>query len=85
MVMASPAMAFAGERGGNGAATPVNSYTAKSFCAFSGLDDMDFEADVQPGVVQSFGQEVRWFHGPVPGGAADVGGFGCNAHLYPSK
>ena len=84
VVMASPAMAFAGERGGSGEPTPVNSYTAKSICAFSGLDDMDFEAPVEPGVVQSFGQEVRWMGGPVPG-AADVGEFGCNANLYPTK
>lgn len=44
--------AFAGERSGNGEPTPVNDYRAGSICSFSGLDDFDFEAPVQPGVTQ---------------------------------
>ena len=35
---------------------------APQICAFSGLDDMDFESPVQPGVVQNWGnlpKEVR--------------------------
>jgi hypothetical protein len=47
--------AFAGERGGNGEPTPINDFRANSICSFSGLDDMDFEAPVQPGVVQNWG------------------------------
>ena len=47
--------AFAGERGGNGKPTPINEYRANSICSFSGLDDMDFEAPVDPGVVQNWG------------------------------
>ncbi len=47
--------AFAGERGGNGEPTPINEYRANSICSFSGLDDLDFEAPVQPGVVQNWG------------------------------
>ena len=47
--------AFAGERGGNGEPTPINEYQANSICSFSGLDDMDFEAPVEPGVVQNWG------------------------------
>lgn len=44
--------AFAGERAGNGEATPVNAWVAGSICAFSGLDDFDFESAVVPGVTQ---------------------------------
>jgi hypothetical protein len=44
--------AFGGERGGNGEPTPVNDYRAGSICSFSGLEDFDFEAPVQPGVTQ---------------------------------
>jgi hypothetical protein len=74
---------FAGERTGSGKPTPVNNYTAKSFCAFSGLEDNDFESPVVPGVTQNWGQIVK-VAGPL-GGAADVGGDGCNAHKYPAK
>jgi len=72
--------AFAGERGGSGKPTPINSYRANSICSFSGLDDMDFEAPVQPGVVQNWGsipKEVRDFlaaDGEHPGEA-------CNGNL----
>jgi hypothetical protein len=44
--------AFAGERAGNGAPTPVNEWRAGSICAFSGLDDFDFVGAVVPGVTQ---------------------------------
>jgi hypothetical protein len=43
--------AFAGERAGNGTETPIRD-VAGSICAFSGLDDFDFEGPVQPGVTQ---------------------------------
>ena len=43
--------AFAGERGGNGEQTGAPDH-AGSICAFSGLEDFDFEAPVQPGVTQ---------------------------------
>lgn len=63
-VVASGGVASAGEITGNGNPTPINSYNANSICAFSGLDDMEFEAPVQPGVVQNWGaipREVRAF------------------------
>ena len=44
--------AFGGERAGNGAPTPVNDYRAGSIGSFSGLEDFDFEAPVQPDVTQ---------------------------------
>jgi hypothetical protein len=82
--------AFAGERAGNGeeTAAPEN---ARSSCAFSGLEDNDFEEPVVPGVTQSWGQIVS---DAAPAGGA-LGGadgphtspggdtVGCNAHLYP--
>jgi hypothetical protein len=82
--------AFAGERAGTGdeTAAPDN---ARSSCAFSGLEDNDFEQPVEPGVTQSWGQIVQSV-GPVGGllGGADGPHFdpdnnvvGCNAHLYP--
>jgi hypothetical protein len=61
-VGATGAAASAGEITGNGNPTPINGYNANSICAFSGLDDMDFEAPVQPGVVQNWGsipKEIR--------------------------
>lgn len=47
--------ALAGEITGNGQPTPINEYRAGSICSFSGLDDMDFEAPVQPGTTQTWG------------------------------
>ena len=61
-VGATGTAASAGEITGNGNPTPINGYNANSICAFSGLDDMDFEAPVQPGVVQTWGsipKEIR--------------------------
>lgn len=51
------ATAFAGEVGGNGEATPVQTrYVAASLCAFNGLDDGSESGNpVTPGVVQSVG------------------------------
>jgi hypothetical protein len=72
--------AFAGERGGNGAPTPINDYRANSICSFSGLDDMDFLAPVQPGVVQNWGsipQEVRAFLATI----GEHPGEACNGSL----
>jgi hypothetical protein len=51
----SSGAAFAGECGGNGEPTPINDYRSNSICSFSGLEDMDFEAPVDPGVVQNWG------------------------------
>jgi hypothetical protein len=92
LVIGISGVASAGERGGNGEAVP-GADNAASPCAYSGLDDNDFEGDVTPGVVQSFGQIVK----EVPGGASTIsdrgasslitpfGEDGCNAHMYPSK
>ena len=80
-------VALAGERGGSGKETPIRDASA-SACAFSGLDDQDFEAPVQPGVVQNWGAIVSEAGGHL-GGASSVetpfGEEGCNAHLYPNK
>ena len=82
----APGSALAGERTGNGKPTAAAEH-ARSFCAFSGLEDNDFEAPVQPGVAQNWGQIIR-FAGPL-GGANSVltpfGEDGCNAHDYPNK
>ncbi|HET6600983.1 MAG TPA: hypothetical protein VFG57_03390 [Gaiella sp.] len=79
--------ASAGERTGAGGQTPIRD-TARSLCAFSGLEDFDFEAPVQPGVAQNWGQIVR-FAGPLGGADSTFvpgeGEIGCNAHLYPNK
>jgi hypothetical protein len=77
-------VASAGERTGTGEETPAGD-KARSSCAFSGLEDHDFEADVEPGVTQNWGQIVR-FEGPL-GGANDVEFIeeGCNANTYPNK
>ena len=83
-VGATGTAASAGEITGNGNPTPINGYNANSICAFSGLDDMDFEAPVQPGVVQNWGsipKEVRdmlALAGEHPGDA-------CNGHKLPTK
>ena len=72
--------AFAGERGGNGEPTPINDYRANSICSFSGLDDMDFLAPVQPGVVQNWGsipKEVREFLATI----GEHPGEACNGSL----
>ncbi len=70
VVGATSGTAFAGERSGNGEATPIKDYTASSICSFSGLEDMDldddgdFDAPVDPGVVQNWGiipKEIRDF------------------------
>ena len=72
--------AFAGERGGNGEPTPINVYRANSICSFPGLDDMDFEAPVDPGVVQNWGailKDVRDFLATI----GEHPGEACNGHL----
>jgi hypothetical protein len=77
----APAPAFAGERAGNGEAVTVN---AKSDCAYSGLEDFDFEADAQPGVVQNWGQFPQEFRAFLTSIGVDPGSL-CNAHLNPIK
>ena len=71
-VLALGAPAFAGEITGNGEPTPVNEYRAGSICAFSGLDDNDFEAPVEPGKTQTFGGELRAFAEVYPGGVSGL-------------
>lgn len=84
-----PGVAAAGERAGNGKPVTVN---ARSDCAYSGLEDFDFEAPVQPGVVQNWGHVKRALG--LTGGANEVTlvipgvgevTTGCNAHLYPLR
>ena len=80
VVSMSGGTAFAGERGGNGEATPINEYRANSICSFSGLDDMDFLEPVQPGVVQNWGSIPKDFREFL----ASVGahpGEACNGSL----
>ena len=83
-VGATGTAASAGEITGNGNPTPVNSYNANSICAFSGLDDMDFESPVQPGVVQNWGsipKEVRDFLA----GIGEHPGTACNGSKNGTK
>ncbi len=67
--MVGTGSAFAGERAGNGEPTPVNDYRAGSICAFSGLEDFDFESPAVPGVTQ------HPFPGALHGGDNDCKGF----------
>lgn len=84
-VLGSGTAAFAGERTGTGTPTQGPDH-ARSLCVFSGLEDFDFEAPVDPGVVQNWGDTKREFG--LTGGANSVvtpfGTEGCNAHLYPN-
>jgi hypothetical protein len=88
LVLGAGGAASAGERTGSGkdtkwgegGQTPV-SVTAKSECAFSGLEDHDFESDVVPGEVQNWGAIVSGAGGHL-GGAGPIG---CNAHTFPAK
>ena len=77
-------MLSAGEITGTGNPTPVNGYNANSICAFSGLDDMDFEAPVQPGVVQNWGsipKEIRDFLATI----GEHPGTACNGSRNGTK
>jgi len=89
LVFGSAGGAFAGERGGNGEETPAGE-KSRSLCAYSGLEDFEFEEPAQPGTVQNWGhipKEARDMFSDR--GAAVVstpfGEEGCNAHLYPNK
>jgi hypothetical protein len=86
LVLGTAGSAFAGEITGNGKQTAGPTH-AKSLCVFSGLEDNDFEAPVQPGVVQNWGQVKKEFG--LTGGANSVqtpfGEEGCNAKAYPNK
>ncbi|MGQ0831334.1 MAG: hypothetical protein ACT4OV_06615 [Microthrixaceae bacterium] len=86
VALGSGSAAFAGERAGTGAPTAGPDH-ARSLCVFSGLEDFDFEAPVDPGVVQNWGHVKKAFG--LTGGANSVqtpfGEEGCNAHLYPNK
>ncbi len=73
--------AFAGERGGNGEPTPINEYRANSICSFSGLDDMDFEAPVDPGVVQNWGSIPKFVRDTVLIPMGEHPGKACNGNL----
>src|SRR5262245_45498854 len=67
---------FAGEVGGNGESTPVQTRrVAASICAFNGLDDGSESGNpVTPGVVQSFGSLVA-------GLAHESGGASSFSHM----
>jgi hypothetical protein len=86
VVLGSGGVASAGEVTGNGKPTAGPDH-ARSLCVFSGLEDNDFEAPVEPGVVQNWGHTKKAFG--LTGGASSVatpfGEEGCNAHLYPNK
>jgi hypothetical protein len=86
MVVIPTGTAFAGERTGTGEETAGPTH-ANSLCVFSGLEDFDFEAPVDPGVVQNWGHVKR--EAGLTGGANSVltpfGEEGCNAHLYPNQ
>ena len=79
MVVGGAASALAGERGGNGERTAAPDH-ARSECAFSGLEDFDFEAPVQPGVVQNWGQIAKT--GAHFGGPALLG---CNPQRHSAS
>ena len=85
LIFGSSGAAFAGEIGGNGQGTGAPDHAASS-CAFSGLEDFDLKAPVDPGVVQNWGQvgkDARKFLSSR--GASDVAfiGEGCNPTLHP--
>jgi hypothetical protein len=86
LVVGTGGASLAGERTGNGKETPAGE-KARSLCAYSGLEDFEFESPAVPGVTQNWGQIIK-IAGPL-GGANSVltpfGEEGCNAHLYPNK
>lgn len=89
LVFGSAGGAFAGEIGGNGEDTAGPEH-ARSLCVFSGLEDFDNLAPVDPGVTQNWGQIPHEFRQELSTrGASSVstpfGEEGCNAHLYPNK
>ena len=83
LVGATSGTAFAGERGGNGEATPVQGHIASSECSFSGLEDWDddgdgtFDAPVQPGVVQNWGSIPKFIRDMIAAQGAHPG-TACN-------
>ena len=87
LTAAGTTAAFAGERGGNGEPITVN---ANSDCAYSGLEDQDFnddgiyDADVVPGMVQNWGvipKELRGFLASVGVAPSTL----CNGSLNPLR
>ena len=86
LLLGTAGSAFAGEITGNGKPTAASTHS-RSLCAFSGLEDFDDLAPVDPGVVQNWGHTKKAFG--LTGGANSVqtpfGEEGCNAHLYPNK
>ena len=48
------AIAYAGERNGQGEEVPGGE-NGRSICSYSGLEDFDFEQPVDPGTVQNWG------------------------------
>ena len=89
IALGSAGGAFAGARGGDGPEPPAGAQ-APAAGAVAGLQDMDFEAPVDPGVVQNWGhipREVRKMFSDR--GAAVVespfGEDGCNANMFPNK
>lgn len=89
IALGSAGGAFAGERGGDGHETPAGE-KARSLCAYSGLEDYEFEQPAQPGVVQNWGHIPKAMRDMASSrGASQVvtpfGEEGCNASLYPNK
>jgi len=89
LIFGSSGAAFAGEIGGNGQGTQGPEH-ANSLCVFSGLEDFDLQAPVDPGVTQNWGQIPKEFRDQISvNGAARVSFFGeeegCNAHEYGMK
>lgn len=89
IALGSAGGAFAGERGGDGHETPAGE-KSRSLCAFSGLEDYEFEQPVEPGVVQNWGhipKELRDMFSDRGAAVVDTpfGEEGCNASLYPNK
>ena len=89
LVFGSAGGAFAGEIGGSGKDTAGPEH-ARSLCVFSGLEDFDNLAPVDPGVVQNWGHIPKELRDQFSvRGAAQVatpfGEEGCNAHLYPNE
>jgi hypothetical protein len=86
--------AFAGEIGGNGEPTPIDSYRAGSICSFSGLNDEPTSPDpFEDGRVQNWGTvlgDAKVFLGDGKGASAIsheilVEGPGTNCRGYASQ
>jgi len=94
-IVVTPTAAFAGEIGGGGKPTPIDSFNANSICSFSGQnDDPTGGGDpFQAGHTQTWGQTknvAKELLGDGRGASAITGlmhemgpGTSCNGHLNP--